>query len=237
MIFHLYVFAIAASLTLCNGFVPNFFDAREKWPQCIGPIYDQAACNSSWAHAITSMMNDRYCIKSSSRSIELSPQDLLCHMDSRCGGAFKVEEAFKKVEEVGVLTRKCWPYTADGMNCANETCLDPQEKFERHKCSIMQDHKNMTEVKIGIIERGPMICVFRETIDHKDYYDGVHYKAHTKPRYSFQTAVKLIGWGIENGMGYWIAEQSLGEGFGENGYVRYKAADDFCTVVYECDPQ
>lgn len=35
-------------------------------------------------------------------------------------------------------------------------------------------------------------------------------------------SVKIIGWGSENGVNYWIAANSWGNAWGENGYFKIK---------------
>lgn len=236
MRFHLYVIGLVASLAFCAPVLPNFFDARTKWPQCVYPVYDQLSCNSSWAHAVAGMMSNRYCIRHDGQKLELSPQDLLCQSEERCSGEHSLERALMNANTVGLLTRECWPYTGEDKYCPESSCAQSGVDFKRYKCDGYRTFKP-EDVKQEIYDNGPVVCEFQETIDHQEYYDGIYYRAHNKKRYPFKTAMKVIGWGIENGMNYWIAEQSLGQDFGENGYVRYKIIDNFCSMAYSCNPQ
>ncbi len=239
MIFHLFVIAMALTLTFCQEEpLPNFFDGRAQWPQCLyNNVHDQGQeCHSSWAHAIAGMASNRFCIKTSTK-LELSPQDLLCQTDDRCNGTFALNDVLNKVGTTGILTRQCWEYAGKPDKCPTTTCEDPNVEFKRYKCGTPKSFKGAKAIKTEILHNGPVVCVFRESIDHMEYYDGIYYQSHNKKRYSFNTAVKLIGWGIEDGIDYWIGELALGRDFGESGYIRYKTKDLICNEVYACTPE
>lgn len=38
-------------------------------------------------------------------------------------------------------------------------------------------------------------------------------------------AVKMIGWGVEGGVKYWICSNSWGTGWGENGFFKIKMGE------------
>ncbi len=47
--------------------VPDSFDSRTQWPDCIHPIRNQAQCGSCWAFGASEALSDRFCIGSSSK--------------------------------------------------------------------------------------------------------------------------------------------------------------------------
>jgi C1A family cysteine protease len=44
--------------------IPESFDARTVWPNCIHPILNQGSCDGCWAFGTTSTFTDRICIAS-----------------------------------------------------------------------------------------------------------------------------------------------------------------------------
>ncbi len=50
-------------------------------------------------------------------------------------------------------------------------------------------------------------------------------------------AVKVIGWGVENDVKYWIAANSWGGGWGENGFFRIQKGEcDFESQMIAAIP-
>ncbi len=55
------------------------------------------------------------------------------------------------------------------------------------------------------------------------YKSGVY--RHTSGEQLGGHAVKLIGWGVENGEEYWLCENSWGERWGDGGYFKILIGD------------
>lgn len=43
-------------------------------------------------------------------------------------------------------------------------------------------------------------------------------------------AVRVIGWGVENGVNYWQCVNSWGKGFGEQGFFKILRGTDECEI-------
>eukprot|EP00826_Nyctotherus_ovalis_P036971 TRINITY_DN3332_c0_g1_i18.p1 TRINITY_DN3332_c0_g1~~TRINITY_DN3332_c0_g1_i18.p1 ORF type:complete len:182 (+),score=57.64 TRINITY_DN3332_c0_g1_i18:233-778(+) len=178
-------------------------------------------------------MSDRLCIKNEGAYLKLSAQDLICKTNVKCEGNFNMTDIFGAVEK-GITDDNCIPYEDSSFNCPIKECKN-HTKPVLYKCKSVRTIDGEENIKKEVRERGPVMCEFAETKDHDDYYDGVYYKAHSKRKNTFMTAYKVVGYGIENGMKYWIGEQSKGNTFGEAGYVRYRISEELCNKAYICD--
>lgn len=69
-----------------------------------------------------------------------------------------------------------------------------------------------------IYERGSVSAVFDVYEDFPLYRGGIY--RHVKGRYLGGHAVKIIGWGVEDGVKYWILVNSWNNSWGEKGYYR-----------------
>lgn len=55
------------------------------------------------------------------------------------------------------------------------------------------------------------------------YESGVY--SHTEGGFLGGHAVKIVGWGVENGTSYWIAANSWGTTWGEDGFFRIQEGE------------
>ena len=98
----------------------------------------------------------------------------------------------------------------------------------------MTDHDVM---KREIIANGPIHTYFMVYKDFKEYQSGIYYL--TSAEAMGGHAVKLVGWGVEDGMPYWTAQNSWTADWGENGYFRIGINNPvkFAERAYACTPQ
>ena len=70
-----------------------------------------------------------------------------------------------------------------------------------------------------IYARGPIVCGIMATKPFLDYTKGI-YADHPKKKIKLDHAVSVAGWGVENGIEYWLVRNSRGTTWGEGGWFR-----------------
>lgn len=79
--------------------------------------------------------------------------------------------------------------------------------------------KKMTDIQTEIMRNGPVIASFIIYDDFWNYKSGIY--VHTAGDQEGGMDTKIIGWGVDNGVPYWLCVHQWGTDFGENGLVRF----------------
>lgn len=221
--------------------VPATWDWRSQSPNCVHAIRDQQQCGSCWAFGASEAFSDRICIASNGAvDVILSPQDMVsCDVwDMGCNGGI-LSWAWSYIANTGVATDDCTPYvsgTGTVPSCP-KTCADGSA-IKKYKCakSTTVNAKGVAAVQSEVYANGPVETGFDVYEDFFSYKSGVYiYTAGAK---AGGHAVKIIGWGQENGVNYWICANSWGTSWGMDGFFNIEWGQ--CNIdasTYACKPQ
>ncbi|CAG9328378.1 unnamed protein product [Blepharisma stoltei] len=201
---------------LDNFQAPASFDSRNQWPSCIHPILNQEQCGSCWAFGATEALSDRLCIGSKgSINVVLSPQYLVdCdHLNLGCNGG-NPDLAWSFMKSKGVPAYSCVSYTGANGKCPS-TCDDGSE-FQFYKAASVNTYSGPSSIQAAILAGGPVETGFSVYQDFMSYSGGIY--KHTTGDYLGGHAVKIIGWGNQNGTNYWICANSWGTSWGLQGF-------------------
>jgi cathepsin B len=208
--------------------LPKEFDSRKQWPECVFPVRNQEHCGSCWAFSGASALTDRFCIASKNQvKAILSPQDMVsCDTaDMGCHGGY-LDKAWNYLETTGVVADDCFPYVSgDGKNlphCPHGNCTDNKLKYVKYRVQSGSS-KPLTcpaQIKEELVKNGPVQTGFIVYEDFMHYKGGIY--EHTHGEQLGGHAVKIVGYGNENGTDFWIAQNSWGPTWGENGFFRIK---------------
>ena len=229
--------------------IPVFFDARKEWPDCpsISEIRDQSNCGSCWAFATVEAITDRICIASKARiKVDISAQDLMtCCSDCGhgCRGGYPGSAWDYYVRE-GIVSgglyngTGCQPYSIEphhhGENYTQtpeceRNCVDDRKFTEdKHYGLRAYSLSGVQQIQADIMQNGPVGADFTIFSDFMTYKSGI-YQRHSHHVMTGH-AVKLIGWGEEAGVKYWLAANSWNTEWGESGFFRILRGSNECGI-------
>jgi cathepsin B len=204
--------------------LPENFDVREKWPNCIPQIYDQGSCGACYAFSISTSFSMRYCIRNElNKIINFSAQNLVNCL-SGCQGEFP-DIAWNYLNEIGITTEACLPYKGKMINCVTK-CEYSDDKFNKYYAGKTKFLENEYDIKKEILKNGPVTSMMNIYNDYYYYNSGIYVHDQKYNNILGFHSISIMGWGIDNGIKYWLIQDSYGEKRGENGFMKIKIGDD-----------
>lgn len=158
---------------------------------------------------------------------------LNCGTAGSCGGG-DIHAAFRWIYMNGIPDVTCQQYeaTSDNECSAINTCRNCDyngdcyavENFDKIIISEYGRVIGDRNIQSEIMTRGPVACYINSQCI-ETYTGGINMYNESengeacKP-YLFDHAIQLNGWGVDNGVEYWIGRNSWGTYWGEHGFFR-----------------
>ncbi|KER24823.1 papain family cysteine protease [Opisthorchis viverrini] len=228
----------------------------------IGQIRDQSSCGSCWAFGAVEAMSDRLCIHSNGTFTKsLSSIDLVSccgYCGFGCQGGYP-PAAWDFWQAYGIVTGgskedpmgcRSYPFPKCSHHGSKKYPPCPHRIYDTPKCVPKCDTPNIdyetdkTRANITynvqrsqmaimkeIMINGPVEAAFEVYEDFLGYKQGVYF--HSTGEFIGGHAIRILGWGEENGTPYWLIANSWNEGWGEDGYFKMLRGKNECGIEDE----
>ena len=220
--------------------IPASFDFRTVGK--VTPIKDQGSCGSCWAFSTTSAIESQYLLRFN-QSLDLAEQNLVNCETTYSGGCYggQPQGALYYAQLNGLPLESCYPYVGavgeedlfhpeipvqEAQPCTD--CSSPRYPIAGYR-SYGSDESQLASY---LYNYGPASMSFFVPRAFMSYRSGILDVASTECDYNNNVgahAITLVGYTAD----YWIAKNSWGTGWGENGYVRIKRGKNFCLMMMD----
>merc|ERR1719188_962296 len=212
--------------------VPANFDSNSQWPGMVHPIRNQAQCGSCWAFSSSEVLSDRFSIALGRSSPVLSAEDMVsCDKgDMGCHGG-QLPKAWEYLTNTGIVTDACFPYSA-GSGTAPQcvtSCAD-SESFTKFRAKSAYAVKGVDNMQKEVMTNGPIQSAFMVYGSFMTYKSGVYSKHIWEVLPKGGHAIKIVGWGNEDGNDYWLVANSWGTTWGLEGYFKIARGNNACGI-------
>lgn len=181
---------------------------------CLGEIRDQKNCGACYAFSWNSYAEWHYC-RQSGEKVDFSEQHIVdCGHLARLNGC--IEGYLLDVRDFshtfGFHLEKDYPYQAKKGQCKRSTGSVTVKTVDFTR--IVVDRREWEE----ILNEQPILLEANLPSDIMSYKRGVHPGNNCDRRIAH--GMLLVGHGRQEGVPYWLLKNSMGTGWGENGYLR-----------------
>jgi len=228
--------------------------------ESIKEVRDQSNCGSCWAFGAVEAISDRICIASGQTlQTRISAQDLLtcCGFScgSGCNGGYPAS-AWSYWKNTGLVTgwlyntsNWCKPYSlapcdhhttgkytpcsgSSATPSCSKSCVSgyptPYASDINKGSSVYSVPSNVAQIQTELMTHGPIEASFTVYEDFLSYKTGVY---QNKAGIAFGGhAVKIVGWGVDNGTPYWLVANSWNTDWAENGFFRILRGKNECGI-------
>ncbi|XP_046961305.1 procathepsin L-like [Vanessa cardui] len=203
--------------------IPDSFDWRSKG--VVTPARLQGDCGACWAFSIMGNIESAYAIKTQ-QTVILSEQQLVdCVTDcNSCIDGFPIN-ACRYLQSHGAMSEDSYPYVARTGPCKYNA---DNVKVKVTDCVSLKVSEDELAEKLVTI--GPLSIAIASAA--LQAYNGEPITAKGCSGSPTNHAVLLVGYGTDaNGMKYWLAKNSWGNNWGDQGYFKMQRGVNCLNIV------
>ncbi|GBM48140.1 Cathepsin L [Araneus ventricosus] len=208
---------------------PDAVDWRDKG--LVTRVKDQGQCGSCWAFCAIGSLEGQH-KKKSGDLVALSEQQLVdCSTDgvnNGCdGGIMSAAFEYIKISD-GVDSEKSYPYREEQGECN----FKPENVVATCTGYVELPSGDESALKDSVATVGPISVAIDAGHDSFMSYKNGIYDEPDCSSTQFDHAVVVVGYGVEDGMDYWLLKNSWGESWGMNGYMKMaRNKNNMCGIA------
>jgi len=220
---------VSPATRLFTATLPRALDWRDdNGRNFVSPIRNQGQCGSCYVFASMAMLESRMRLMANTTSKIFSPQDVVSCAEyaQGCDGGFPYLIAGKYAEDFGVVEESCYPYLGHDTKCEERPGCTRYRATKYEYVGGYFGNCNEDELMMNLATYGPVAVAFEVTSEFQGYKRGIFHTTGIQDLYNpwiiVNHAVLVVGYGVEDGVKYWIVKNSWGPYWGENGFFRIR---------------
>ncbi|XP_015792235.1 cathepsin B [Tetranychus urticae] len=144
-----------------------------------------------------------------------------CKHNSTCpkGECFTISYCNESKAEKPICEKKCQPNYREDYE---------KDKYYGKKGKPIFGSRRAENIQTEVMTNGPVEASFSVYSDFFCYSSGVYQQKSNV--YQGEHAVRIIGWGVENGVDYWLVANSWNTYWGDQGYFKILRGEDECNI-------
>ena len=208
-----------------RGVVPDWTTGVDWTASCdVSPVKDQGQCGSCWAFSSTGALESAYHMSlnkgCSAPVTQFSEQQLVDCVKScfGCGGGWP-GHSFYYYESHGAYYEQNYPYTATDGTCTYVASAASNVRVSTYTKVAVNDY---VALQTAIAQQPISILIDAESSYFQSYTSGVLTNAFLCGTV-MDHAVLATGYGVQNGVNYFLVKNSWSTSWGDQGYVKIAA--------------